>query len=195
MRKILLGLTLAALVSVLPAAAQKGSSDNAPRIDLSLDYTYLYARTVPSAGCCFSMNGGSVSFAYNPNNWLGLVGDFGWSYTGNVQGSGSTLSLFTYNFGPRFSWRNSSRFTPYGQFLIGSAHAGGTIYTVNFFPPGTKNAFATELGGGLDIKVGKHWSIRAVQAEWMYSQLPNGALNYQHNLRISAGVVLHFKTH
>jgi hypothetical protein len=38
---------------------------------------------VNSGGTTFNCNGGSGQFAYNANNWLGMVGDLGGYYTGN----------------------------------------------------------------------------------------------------------------
>jgi hypothetical protein len=53
---------------------------------------------------------------------------------------------------------------------------------------------ALSLGGGLDIGVGHHFAIRAIQAEYLMTRFPNvaGTTVTQNNYRLSAGVVLRF---
>src|SRR5262249_54023589 len=129
MRKVLLGLTVGILLGVLPAAAQRpspigaGATSSAPRLEVSLGYSYVRGKT-RFVGCCFSMNGGSLSAAYNLNDWLGVVGDFGGYYTRNVNKTAFSLSMITYTFGPRYTIRKSERFTPYVQTLFGGVHGG-----------------------------------------------------------------------
>src|SRR5262245_37587283 len=53
----------------------------------------------------FNLNGGSVSVAYNVNNWLSGVADFGGYYNGNVLNTGLNFTLCTYLFGPRITYR------------------------------------------------------------------------------------------
>jgi hypothetical protein len=46
------------------------------------------------------------------------------------------------------------------------------------------------IGGGVDIALSKHIWIRAVQADYFYSELRNVQGNQQNQLRIGAGIVL-----
>jgi opacity protein-like surface antigen len=184
-------------LGAVPLAAQTSSagiSEN-PRVEVSVGYSYVRARTVIPTGCCFNMNGGSASGAFNVNSWLGIAGDFGGYYTGNVRNSGFSLEVFSYTFGPRISIRRR-RVTPFAQALFGGGHAGDTLYTVGFqqgsAPPTARNSFAMVLGGGLDVNVSRHIAIRAAQADWLYTQFPNGVDNRQNNLRITAGIVFRF---
>jgi hypothetical protein len=48
------------------------------------------------------------------------------------------------------------------------------------------------LGGGVDINVSPRFAIRAGQAEWLFTKLPNGQTHRQHSLRITSGAVLRF---
>ncbi len=197
MHRIRLGLIFGMLLAVVPVAAQSSAPDNiAPQVEVAFGYTYVRARTVVAAGCCFNMNGGSVSAAVGVNQWLSLVGEFGGYYTGDVRSSRDSLSVFPFIFGPRFSYRRSQRVTPFVQGLFGGGHAGGTLYTRTFregsAPPSARNAFAMALGGGLDVNLSRHFAIRAFQADWFFTQFPNGATNHQHNMRLSAGVVVRF---
>ena len=197
MHRIGLGLALGMLLAVAQVAAQTSAPMNdMPRAEVALGYTYMRARTVVTGGCCFNMNGGSASVAVGVNRWLSLAGEVGGYYTGNVQSSGNTLSVFPFIFGPRVSYRRSECVTPFVQGLFGGGHAGGTLYTRSFrqgsAPPSARNAFAMAVGGGLDVNISRRWAIRVFQADWFFTQFPNGVTDHEHNLRITSGVVLRF---
>src|SRR5215475_7804565 len=68
----------------------------------------------------FNLNGGSASVAYNVNNWLSGVADFGGYHNGNVLNTGLDFTLSTYLFGPRISYRRWKRVTPFGEVLFGA---------------------------------------------------------------------------
>jgi hypothetical protein len=75
--------------------------EGTPRYEVGLNYSWLHVNSA-NDDRQRTGNGGSGSFAYNINNVVGLVADFG--------GYGNTRiddRLFTYMFGPRFSWRYS----------------------------------------------------------------------------------------
>jgi outer membrane immunogenic protein len=86
-----------------------------------------------------------------------------------------------------------SSLQPFGQVLLGLAHSSGTL--VQGSNPGAANAgaaFAANLGGGLDLRVTPRFSVRLVEADYLLTTFDNGSNNHQNNLRISAGVVIHF---
>lgn len=177
---------------------QATQAEGAPKVEISLGYTYMRSDLVVS-GTSFNMNGGSGSVAYNLKSWLGIVGDFGVTTQGNVAQTGLDLNIETYQFGPRISWRKK-RLVPFAQALFGIGHAAGTLYTsslgVGLAPLGTSNAFVLTAGGGVDWKLHHSIAIRIIQAEYLYSQFANGASsNRQNNLRLSAGLVISFGRH
>jgi hypothetical protein len=47
-------------------------------------------------------------------------------------------------------------------------------------------------GGGIGVKISKHFSIRPVQAEYFLTKIPDGLNNRQNNFRFGAGIVLRF---
>jgi hypothetical protein len=157
----------------------------------------MRANTVIS-GTPFNLNGGNVSGAFYVNNWLGLVGDLGLYHQGNIAATGFSLTFSSYQFGPRLRLRNHTRLTPFGQFLLGAGHAGGTLYTRSLgssMPPlGTNNGFVLTAGGGVDWRLSSRIGIRLVQAEYLHSQFRNGSGNgnRQNNLSLSTGVVFSF---
>jgi len=213
MRKIVLLCGLLLALS-LPAMAQ-----DLPRIDAFGGYSYVrfnQGTTATAVGDVHAnLNGGSGSVAFYPSRLWGVVGDFGGYKFSTLSGSavqtatGSSSAdasgtVFTYLFGPRIRFGGEA-FTPFAQVLFGGAHAGDITTTNSTFcggsPPCTvsksDNAFAMTAGGGVDIKVASHFSIRG-QAEYLMTRFKditdttsNPPRVRQNNARISVGIVIH----
>jgi opacity protein-like surface antigen len=193
-----LGPLLAALM--LCSAAARGQS--ASPVEVSLGYSYLRANAPPGQCGCFNMNGGSGGLAAYLGHGFSAVADVGGYFQSNVVNSGLNLTMETFLFGPRYSYRHSKKWTPFAQFLAGGAHGSGTLYgtsttatssnTSAGFTSGSANSFAFSAGGGLDLKASRNVSIRVFQAEYLMTRLPNAVNDYQNDLRLTFGVVLHF---
>lgn len=130
-----------------------------------------------------NLNGGSGQLEYNPNNWLGIVGDLG-GYYGSA--AGERGGAFSYLFGPRVNLRRDG-ITPFAQVLL-----GGFLSSSGIGRPGPENNFAMSVGGGLDFKVSRLIAIRPVQAEYFMTTLPDSVNNRQNNFRFSTGIVFRF---
>lgn len=129
-------------------------------------------------GYSLTANGGSGAVAFNANNWLGVVGDFGVYHA-----TPNDLTAGTYTFGPRFTYRMQERFHPFAQVLLGGAHTStpATGFTA------TTNAFAIGAGGGADfgLDAGGRFALRP-QVEY-FGFRANG--NTTGTIRISMGIV------
>jgi hypothetical protein len=116
-----------ALTPAMPAMAQ----DETPRVEASAGYSYVRANVsasatgVGSASQGFNVNGGSGSIAFNLNRWLRAVADFGGYHTTQtvsnppVGTATADATFYTYLFGPRLSYREQERWTPFAQALFG----------------------------------------------------------------------------
>src|SRR5271157_3397222 len=108
---------LALLCGAVLLFAGMASAQENPKVEVFGGYSYL--RVNPGFGAPgLNFNGGSGSLSYNPNSWLGLVGDFGgyhWSQ------SGGDANVVTYLFGPKIALRHGP-VTPFVQTLFGGAH-------------------------------------------------------------------------
>ena len=157
-------------------------------------YSYMRANLVIT-GTPINLKGVNLSAAFYVNNWLGLVCDMSLYHQGNIAASGFSLTLQSYQFGPRLRLRNHTHLAPFGQFLLGAGNAGGTLYTRSLgsgMPPlGPNNGFLLTAGGGADWRLRPRIGIRLVQAEYLQSHFLNGTGNgdRQNNLRLSTGIV------
>jgi hypothetical protein len=176
------------LLSAIAASAQ----ETTPKVEIGLNYSWLH---VNSANFDYQRtgNGGSGYLEYNVSRVLGLVADFG-GYANTRTGIND--KALTYLFGPRFNLRHFERFTPYLQFLFGGAHAWSGPNDLQQ----TQDSFATAAGGGLDVNLSKHISIKPIQVEYVMTQFDSAALggstkdfgNHQNDIRYSGGVVFKF---
>ena len=187
-------LTIAA-VSTAQAVAQSDAqpapaTDKPFRAELELGYSYLRSNAPPGGCGCFNLNGGNATFAWPVHTGsFALAGDVTVAHAGSAANTGDSLTLSTFTAGGRYSPHVShSPLQPFGQALVGLAHSSGTL--VAGANPGA--AFAANLGGGLDLSASRRFSIRLIEADYLVTTFNNGANNHQNNLRIGAGVVLHF---
>lgn len=179
----------AVLLFAVAASAQEVA---VPKVEVGLNYSWLH---VNSANYDYQRtgNGGSGYFEYNVNSVLGLVADFG-GYANTRTGIND--KALTYLFGPRFNLRHFTRITPYVQFLFGGAHA----WSGPSDPRQTQSSFATAAGGGVDVNLTKHISVKPIQVEYVMTQFDSASLggstrgfgDHQNDIRYSGGVVFKF---
>ena len=186
-----------------------------PRVEVFLGYSRFgtASNNTVTGNRMVGLNGGSASIAFNFNRYLGIVGDFGGYADSQLQLTGTGVNqpfvvnssgkVYTYLFGPRLSFRNHTRFTPFAQVLAGGVHASAV--TVDGCSGAAcavlplQNSFAFTGGGGLDIRITHHISIRAVQAEYMMTRFQDvangvstGTSGSQNDLRLSTGLLFAF---
>ena len=184
-----------------------------PKVELFLGYSYL--RAVPNLAAgnrLVWLNGGSTSVAFNLNRYLGVVGDFGGFddtqlRLGGTAGIASAVvdssgTVFTYLLGPRLSYRNSSRVTPFAQLLFGAIHASDVTISSSTGCTGagctpllSETSFAMTAGGGVDLRIHHHLAIRLIQAEYLmtrFDSLTSGTSASQNDVRLSSGIVFRF---
>jgi len=181
-----------------------------PRVETSP--AFMYIRTpISFGGFSQSLNcaGAGGTIAYNFTSLIGLAADMGGcKFFGDTLGSagvGVSGNQFTFLFGPRFTFRNSTPFVPFVEGNFGgdriSLSCNNGLNPCSYvFPYGgsvSKTAFAMTWGGGFDIKLNKKISIRAVQAEYLYTRFGNecglsicGNNNNQNSFRLKSGIVI-----
>ena len=151
-------------------------------VDIGLDYAYVRANAGPAACGCFSMNGGGGNLVVNMPHGLSLVADLQATHANHINGTPQTITVLDYLFGPRYSYRSRSRFTPFAQVLV-----GGSEEFSNYGPTANGNAFALGAGGGVSRVMGRHFAWNIVEVDYVYSRLPNAVNDHQNDLRVTTG--------
>ncbi len=215
------------VIGTLVLFALVASATDFPKYEAYLGFTYVRANQFnQNTGLGqtiggFDMNGGSFQFIYNFNKWFSGVADVGAVAKQNVGIINADDTTTFYLFGPRVSYRNHSRFTPYAQIVFGGATrdvsrhldvvTGANIpvfpaVTPNDLFPGadteitaqvsaSQTAFAMAVGGGLDWKLSKRFSIRPVSVDYVLTRFPSlltGSNHNQNSIRAGAGIIFAF---
>jgi outer membrane immunogenic protein len=181
---------LAMLLMVLLGCCSLGSStaqaQDFPALKVGADYNYIRTNGPPGGCGCFSMNGGNAWVSVGLFHDVSAVAEVGSEGAHDIDGTGTSLTMTSYLFGPRYTLHKSRRIQPFGQALVGGAHANGS------FIGGSSNAFASSVGGGLDLNWTAHFAVRAFEADYYFTHFDNGINDHQNNLRIGAGIVFRF---
>ncbi len=189
--------------AILAGAASMAQSF--PRFEFAGGYSYMdFHANVPQL-TSQGFNGGGAAFVYNPISWLGVKAEFmgysfgsGWThkleelgYTGSA-----SANMFTYQFGPQIK-KHSGKLQPFAETLYGIAHSNGYAAVLQAKGNGTyvltgggsNNAFAMEIGGGVDIPLSKTIQIRPVELDYQVTRF--GFQNFsanQNNFKYFGGI-------
>jgi len=187
---------------------------------LSAQALYTGLRQSTSAFAVESnFHGWDAEAQYNVNRWLGIAGEVGGrqgtplisSRVGSLSGLPNATG-YSFLAGPVFTFRNKSRLTPFVHALFGVDRSSLSASTISglSFPLATSATTYTDvaaaLGGGLDIKIARRFALRLPQVEDLYTThnlnkfydsafntgLFEGLATHEHNIRISAGIVVRF---
>lgn len=174
----------------LPLVAQS-------KVEVFGGYQYLHngdlnVGGVTQPGSSQGYNGWDGSVRFNFAKYVGAEGDFSGSYA-NVDRV--STHIYTYSGGPVVSARVGS-LEPFAHVLFGGARLTGSQSSVSI----STNGYNVMFGGGLDAKVNKLIWIRLAQVDWLYSHfsgfnvsgVTSPSFSGSKNVRIAAGIVLHF---
>jgi hypothetical protein len=177
-----------------PAAAASSSDEGGPgkltpKFEIAGMYSYINFH--PGSGFdSWNNNGGTGSFTYNANKWLGLTAEAGaYSFSRSTPLGSAEGGFQTFLFGPRLNLRRNY-FVPFLEFLIGDFRADGQVTG-----GARQSSFALAAGGGVDIVFTKHIAWRFAQIDYLMTNANGINLNAsgrQDNLRLGTGLVLRF---
>ena len=188
----LIALAAGFLLGMAPVAMAQAVSTGASRGgDAALTYQYVHSNTQPGQCGCFSITGGGLAMTRSVlNEHTAAVLDLSVVTAKNGPGTGNSLTLVSYLAGGRYyvSQPWLSRVQPFGQALVGVAHAGGGIAGAG----DGKYAMAARVGAGLDVPVSYKLAIRLLQVDYYLTDFPNAANEHQNNYLIGGGVVFRF---
>ena len=199
---------VAAIVTSLAFAAAVGATD-IPRMEAFTGYNLVKFNSNSGFTPSFNASGGSGQFAYNFSHWFGLAVDGGAVNKGGLDGAIFDTTIAHLVAGPRVSYHNHSRFTPFGDVMFGGAY-GTTSRQITVLPQipplglgldpnlpisvrlqASNTGFAMMTGGGVDIKLSKHVAFRPFAADYYLVRKPRlGTFDdvNKNNWRFSAGL-------
>jgi len=203
------------LAAIILLGTWAWAQEEAPKAELSFDYSW--ARINPGAAYSqyHSLNGGGGAIKFNIGQFFGIKMDlqgynsntthfvipvtpaFPHGLNGSVSGN-----AFTYLFGPEFKLRHEHA-QPYFNVLLGAAHSNvygnayqtlcqpiaGACTGISSSPNG--NAFALSTGLGLDVPVNRRVQIKVGEFDYLYTDYKNVFNSAgQNNFRYLGGLVI-----
>jgi hypothetical protein len=188
-----------AFAFTLTAAAQQQPASRKPRIseaNVAVLLNFEHAQVAQTGSPSFWLKGGSADASATLWKGLGLAVNF----TGeHVSGIANNVSLGKIAFmaGPRYTY-DASKYTErmtrkhrtelFGEWLFGGAHAFDSTFPGTNAIQSSAGAFSMQLGGGADIAMKKGFGIRALELDFIHTNLPNNAGNSQNDFRIAFGI-------
>jgi hypothetical protein len=146
-----------------PKASTMQSDDAVPKVELFLGYQWLNpggnipdhnvppnAMKLPAIAQGFGTN-----LSYNFTRYLALEGNYGGDWNRNA-------SIDTVAFGPKLTWRGDG-VDFFAHTLLGFERLSSRGLT-------SVNGLAAVLGGGMDLKINKHVSLRVFEADFQLAR-------------------------
>jgi hypothetical protein len=162
------------------------------RLDVTFAYNVAKANIVSGTG--FTLQGGTLQVQDRFWRGLGVVADVSGLHAGATPNSSAGLNLVSATFGPRYTWfPGQARVKIFGEALGGEAWGSSSMFPGAGGVVPDSSSSALEIGGGLDLMVSTRVGVRALQADWLRTALPNATTNVQNNLRLGFGLTLRIK--
>ena len=179
----------AALLLLAGAAALRAQTE--PRVDFAA--SFLVGRSIQvNTADNFWTEGGSLELGADLFHGFGVAANISGVHAGSVGLGGVPLSLVTATFGPRYRWHEGHRLSFYGETLLGEADGFRSLFPSAFGADTSASSLALQIGGGIDLRFSQHLAVRALEASWLRTQLPNGTNDRQNSLLLGAGIVTRF---
>jgi len=159
---------------------------------LEVTIAYSANRTTGLTGNSFWMAGGKAESNAAFTSKFSVVAEVAGEHAASINPAHEGLSFVTYLIGPRYSLAGHSRFTPFGQFLVGGVHGFDAFFPNASTSGSPPDALALAAGGGLNARLTQRLALRACQVEYLQTHLPNDSGDRQNGLRLSAGIVFRF---
>lgn len=181
------------VVSGFSIKAGAQSQHQAGPLEFAVSYNAIRANAPPGGCACFYMQGGRAEVDFRLHHWLSAVAEVGGAHANKINSSGDSVGRITYLVGPRVTYRSNRRFSGFAQTLFGGAHGFDGYFPSPTNSSSTANSISFSTGGGMDLSLSDHLAVRILQADYLYTQLPNAAGDRQNNLRIGAGIVFRIR--
>lgn len=197
------GLLVAACL--LAGATTWGQQNNramqsSPRsIDIGATFTAERAYIAPGNCDCFWFKGGGADAAVTLWKGFGIAAALTGDHASNVN-PGVDISKIAYMGGPRYTYSlpalklgplSKRHWEVFGEGLFGDAHAFNSAFPAAGALKPSANSFALQTGGGINVAVSRSFTVRALQADYVRTALPNNVSDVQNDVRLGIGATYH----
>ena len=161
---------------------------------LSTTYTVTVTDSTNVTGTAtFSLKGGSGDAAVTLFRGLGLAVNVTGEHAANI-GNNVGLSQIAVMGGPRYtrSLPMLHRTQLFAEGLFGGIHAFDSVFPGSTETTSSAGGFSMQLGGGVNVRVAHGVSIRALEIDYVHTNLPNNNADSQNDLRLAFGVSYRF---
>ena len=189
------------IVVMLSLASASSAQESAAASPLEIAVTYSAQRAMSTGNNSFWLQGGTIELHHRFYRGLGAVASVDGEHNAGNGVTTTPLNTVTAVFGPRYTISiDKDRIAFFGEGLIGEVNgfyssfpsgSGSSAIPTNG-TSSSANGFALKVGGGVDLRLGRHLAFRPVQASWLRTQLPNGSSNKQDTMQLGAGMVFRF---
>jgi hypothetical protein len=185
MRKLIGFFFLLTFCFTISSAQQQAKQVAADKWDVFAGYSFSRIYVINESPFPMNLQGGQGAVTYNFTRHLGATAELA-AYTKDVDET--TFSTQGYLFGPsaRFG-RKNSRFSFFAHQLFGVTHMSFTadpsaectgVCSVTTHP------FTMASGGGVDVKLSKHFSVRPMQLEYFNESI--SVNSFEEEMSVSA---------
>ncbi len=191
-RKMLRKVFNAGLCVMVMFAARSDAQRSEPQargsLELAVTYNPTLANTVGGYG--LSMQGASVQVHGQFFRGWGVAADLSGLHAGMLPHSMAGLDLITAAFGPQYTWLPvHHRLALFGQCLVGEAFGMNSIFPSASGVSSSASGLALQVGGGMNLPLSGRIGVRAFEADWLRTALPNSTTDVQNNLRLGVGIL------
>src|SRR5215472_3394897 len=198
------------LIALLAVTMATASSQQIPKFDLFGGYSFGHISTGDVDRRHANLNGWDLSATYNVNRWFGLVAEGSGLYGSKeispartiifvcpqatcpppINDPAITLSqkIHTYSLGPRFYFRNHTRYTPFARALFGGGYISDTTRVGSGGLTEANGASVLTAGGGVDIGLNSRVALRT-QTDFLRNRFFHQT---GPDFRLATGPVFHF---
>lgn len=157
--------------------------------EVDLAVTYATEHSNLTSGSNFWRQGGGAELSAEVFHGFGIAANVTGTHVKDINNSNVPLTTITATFGPHYTW-SRRKLAVFGQGLVGESRGIDGVFPSSTGALSEWNSLALQVGGGVDLRVSRHFAVRPIQADWIRTQFPNGGTNVQNSVRLAAGVVL-----
>ena len=161
-------------------------------VDPGADVHGLLPEAILPVGSSLESNprGAGASITFNFNRWLGLTGDISGDFSSGEKGVPMRIDdaeFFNLSAGPKITFR-SRHFSPFFEVLLGEHRLASEVF-------GSDRDFGFMAGGGLDLNLNRHFALRLIRADYLFSNHQYGPSSVVpatdvRGVRLQTGLVL-----